>query len=296
MKLPYGFDGFGMTDIGKVRRTNQDQFLIAELSKSMLVQETSLPVEDHTRLSGGKRGHLLLVADGMGGAPAGDLASSIAVNTVIRYVLNVMPWFFRLDGHEEDLRGELKRALERCQSSIEADVAANPEHEGMGTTLTMAYVIWPRLYVVHVGDSRCYLFRDSRLEQVTHDHTFAQQLADRGVLQKEAARQSQWSHVMWNIIGGKTPELRPELYSAELRRGDTLLLCTDGVTKHLPDPAVAALLENDRPVPEICRRIIHAAREQAGTDNITMVVARFGKPHPSPVTPEAETVRLPNPN
>ena len=156
-------DCYGLTDVGQVREVNEDQFLIADLSKSMLVHQTSLGHEDHTRLFGGSQGQLLLVADGMGGQAAGQQASAIAVQTLERYVLNAMPWFFRLqESLEDDHRDELKVALEACQRGIEAAAEASPARRGMGTTLTMAYVVWPRLYVVHVGTSRCYLFRRPR--------------------------------------------------------------------------------------------------------------------------------------
>src|SRR5262249_38518521 len=151
-------DCSGLTDVGRVRQTNEDQFLIADLNKSMLVRQTSLSLDDHTRLFGGSQGALLVVADGMGGHAAGKQASTLAVQTLEHYVLNTMPWFFHLQQDQEtDLQDELKSAMEACQHSIETAAAARPEQHGMGTTLTMAYLLWPRLYVVHVGDSRCYL-------------------------------------------------------------------------------------------------------------------------------------------
>lgn len=197
-------DCFGLTDIGKVRTANEDQFLISDLVKSLLIHHTSLSHEDHTRLFGNSQGQLLLVADGMGGHAAGKQASTIAVESLARYVLNTMPWFFRLDeSQENDRKEELIAALGECQRSIEVAAEANAENRGMGTTLTMAYINWPRMYVVHVGDSRCYLFRQSRLEQVTTDHTMAQQLVERGELTAEQAQASRWSHVLWNCLGGR---------------------------------------------------------------------------------------------
>src|SRR5437763_9216083 len=112
-------DCFGLTDVGTAREANEDQFLIADLNKSMLIHQTSLQLEDHTRLFGGSQGKLLLVADGMGGHVAGQRASTLAVDTVTRYVLNTMSWFLRLEpGREDDLQEELKTALERCQQRI----------------------------------------------------------------------------------------------------------------------------------------------------------------------------------
>ncbi len=269
-------DCCGTTDIGRVRENNEDQFLVADLNKSMLVHQTSLSDDDHTRLFGGSQGALLLVADGMGGHAAGKQASTIAVQALEHYVLNTMPWFFHLQHcQESDLKDELKAAMEACQQSIEAAAQSRPERHGMGTTLTMAYVLWPRLYVVHVGDSRCYLYRAPKLEQITTDQTMAQQLVDRGVLSAEDAPQSRWSHVLWSCLGGAKSEMNAEVYKATLNAGDTLLLCTDGLTGALRDDKLIELLKQGGSAQEQCRRLVASANEAGGRDNITAVVARF---------------------
>jgi protein phosphatase len=269
-------DCYGLTDVGRVRAVNEDQFLIADLGKSMLIHQTSLSHEDHTRLFGGSQGKLLLVADGMGGHAEGKRASTIAVQTLAHYVLNTMSWFYRLqEGHEADLQEELQAALEECQKSIEVAASASAERRGMGTTLTMAYVLWPRLYVVHAGDSRCYLLRDARLERVTTDHTMAQQLVDRGALPAEEAQGSRWSHVLWNCLGGGTHELSVEVHKATLHLGDTLLLCTDGLTTRVRDEHILELLAQGRGAEETCRQLVDTANGLGGPDNITVVVARF---------------------
>jgi protein phosphatase len=269
-------DCCGTTDIGRVRESNEDQFLVADLNKSMLVHQTSLSDEDHTRLFGGSQGALLLVADGMGGHAAGKQASTIAVQALEHYVLNTMPWFFHLQqSQESDLKDELKAAMEACQRSIEAAASSRPERQGMGTTLTMAYVLWPRLYVVHVGDSRCYLYRAPKLEQITTDQTMAQQLVERGVLTAEDAPQSRWSHVLWSCLGGSKREMNAEVYKATLNTGDTLLLCTDGLTGALRDDKIIEFLRQGGNAQELCGRLVAAANDAGGKDNITVVVARF---------------------
>ncbi len=269
-------DCCGMTDVGRVRQSNEDQFLIADLNRSMLVHQTSLSQEDHTRLFGGSQGALLLVADGMGGHAAGEQASTIAVQTLEHYMLNTMPWFFHLQQcQESDLQDELKAVMEACQRSIEAAASARPERHGMGTTLTMAYILWPRLYVVHVGDSRCYLFRPPKLGQLTTDQTMAQQLVERGVLAAADASQSRWSHVLWSCLGGGSQDLSAQVYKAVLTAGDTLLLCSDGLTTHLRDEQLLPLLRQAGSASEICRHLVAAANEAGGTDNVTTVVARF---------------------
>ncbi len=269
-------DCFGLSDRGQAREANEDQFLVADLNKSLLIHQTSLSHEDHTRLFGGSQGQLLLVADGMGGHTSGQRASALAVQGLTRYVLNTMPWLFRLQQNEEtDLKEELQAALEAAQRDIEAEAAAHAERRGMGTTLTLAYVLWPRLYVVHAGDSRCYLLRGGRLEQVTRDHTIAQQLVERGALTPEQAEESRYSHMLWNCLGGGTHDLSPEVYKATLRLGDSLLLCSDGLSKVVEDDRIRDLLAQPLPAEETCRRLVAAANAGGGPDNITVVVAHF---------------------
>ncbi len=269
-------DCAGLTDIGRVREHNEDQFLIADLNKSLLVHQTSLSQDDHTRLFGGSQGALLLVADGMGGHAAGKQASTLAVQTMEHYLLNTMPWFFHLqEDQEDDLAEELKAALETCHRTITTAASARADQHGMGTTLTMGYLLWPRLYLVHVGDSRCYLFRPPKLERITTDQTMAQQLVEHGVLKPEEAPASRWSHVLWSCLGGDGRRPSAEVYKATLAVGDTLLLCTDGLTAKLRDEDVAGLLRQGGSAEETCRRLVAAANDAGGPDNITVVVGRF---------------------
>ena len=271
-------DCYGVTDVGRKRSVNEDQFLVAELNKSMLMKQSSLSIDDETRHLGGPQGQLFLVADGMGGHAAGDRASTIAVDTVTTYVLNMMPWFFKLDAsHGGELREELKSLFEECQLKIQAAATRSSERDGMGTTLTMAYVLWPNAYVVHVGDSRCYLVRGDRLEQITKDHTVAQQLVDEGALKPSEADETRLSHVLWNALGGSDASLRPEVYRARLDLGDALLLVTDGLTKQVSDAEILMHLQAEEPAEETANRLIKAANDAGGSDNVTVVLARFKK-------------------
>src|SRR5262245_805761 len=267
-------DFSGLTDTGRVRPENEDQFLIASLSRSMQVHQTSLGMEDQTRLFGPSRGRLLLVADGMGGHAAGKRASALAVDGIVAYVLGTLPWFFRLrEGDEEHFLDDLRQALAFCQERLQAEARRVPAARGMGTTLTMAYLIWPRVYVVHAGDSRCYLRRGDRLWRVTRDHTMAEQLAEKGML--DDPQDSRFSHVLWNVVGGGTDELAPEVYRGDLALGDSLLLCSDGLSRHVKDDEIARLLGAGVSAEETCRRLVDAANAGGGSDNITAVVAHF---------------------
>jgi PPM family protein phosphatase len=272
-------DCAGLTDVGRVRPVNEDQYLIASLSRSMQVHSTSLNLDDQTRLFGPSQGRLLLVADGMGGHAAGRRASTLALDALASYVLNTMHWFFRLREDREDVFvDDLKSALEHCQAEILAEARRVPGERGMGTTLTMAYLAWPRLFVVHAGDSRCYLMRQGRLRRITRDHTVAQRLADAGEL--DDPEHSRWSHVLWNVVGGTEHEIRPEVHRADLALGDTLLLCTDGLTQHVSDADIARLLGPSGPSAEACGRLVEAANAAGGSDNVTVVVARFRETGP----------------
>lgn len=258
------------------------------LNKSMLVQHTSLGIDDRERLFGGTHGHVLVVADGMGGLRNGVEASSAAVDRLTHYVLDTMPWFFGLDGSgDDDQLDVLEDALRSCEEQLRLLMESRPAAEGMGTTLTMAYVLWPRAYVVHVGDSRCYLWRDSRLRQITRDHTVAQSMVEQGTLSEEEAEGSQWSHVLWNAIGGTSGGVLPDGYRVELRIGDALLLCTDGLTRHVDDTTIARTLRECERAEDVCSRLVSEANRAGGSDNTTVVVARFLDMEPR--TEEAET-------
>jgi len=276
--MPIAADLFGLTHPGKVRDRNEDQFLIAELSKSLLIVQTSLAQDDHTRLFGGPPGKLLVVADGMGGVRGGKRASRLVVETTIRYVLDTMHWFFRLQqGEESDLVDELRAGLAACQKAVEGAATAHPEHERMGTTLTLAYVLWPRAYVIHAGDSRAYLYRGGELEQVTRDQTVAQRMVDQGLLAAEAAGSTRWAHVLSSCINARPEALQTEIYRVSLQAGDTLLLCTDGLAKPLGDGAIAghlAAVPTDG-AEAVARRLVDAANAAGGPDNITVVVGHF---------------------
>lgn len=274
-----------MTDIGQQRPRNEDQFLIASLSKTLNVECTSLDVGETAKLFGNSQGRLLLVADGMGGHAAGDHASAVVVSAFADYVLNMLRWYFRADpSREPELTADLFNAVKACQNTIKEQVSLHPDEQGMGATLTLAYVIWPRMFVVHVGDSRCYILRNGRLTQLTHDHTMVQKLLDEHILTPKQAESSQFRNVLWNAVGGETDEVEPDIFREDLEFGDTILLCTDGLTKHVPDAEIEGVLlrHQNQSTVDVCRELVAAANAGGGTDNITVVVARF------PISPPME--------
>jgi PPM family protein phosphatase len=276
----------GLSERGHVRAVNDDQFVIAELRKSMVVHRSSGALGEPSPLFGDTLGHLLLVAD-TGGETADARVSALAVQTIADYMLNIVPWFYRLGGpQEDDFLQELISALEHCHERVQAVAAATPGAAEVGAVLTMAYVTWPWVYVIHVGNCRCYLQRDTALAQITTDHTLAQQLVDSGVLPAHEAATSRLSTVLWNAIGGGLDDLQPEVYKARLHADDTLLLCTDGLPKHVPDAEIGVLLQAREPARETCCKLVEAANSAGGTDNITVIVARLRRPAQDKVAAE----------
>lgn len=271
------FDCSGITDIGRERSKNQDHYLIADLKKSMLVDATSLPLAHQPRLYGGSMGRLLMVADGMGGHAAGERASTLAIDYLIGRLLNSIHWFFNLDrDHENDFIEDLKRLLRSAHRRIVDEGLQHASHRGMGTTLTMAYVIWPRMYVVHAGDTRCYLFRREAIDRVTTDHTLARQLVDAGGMTAEEASTSRWSNVLWNVLGGSGNELTAEVRRVDLQPGDSVLLCSDGLYRYFSDEELLAVVTGGDDAKTVCRKLVCMANERGGADNITAIVALFG--------------------
>lgn len=265
-----------MTDVGRKRETNQDQFLIAQLNKSMLVKSTSLELNHRSRLFGNVQGQLLLVADGMGGHAAGEKASTLAVDYLIRRLLNSVHWFFQVEHDcEDDFIDSLKGLLQDAHARILKEAARHHEQQGMGTTLTMAHLVWPRMYVVHAGDSRCYLIRKGEVEQLTTDHTLARQLVEAGGLKPEDEAKSRWSNVLWNVLGGSADgELMAEVRTADLQEGDTIVLCSDGLHRYLDEKKLAKVVAKESNPAAICKRLIKIANKAGGEDNITVIVSQ----------------------
>ena len=164
-----------------------------------------------------------------------------------------------------------------CQKAVEAAAAEHPEHERMGTTLTLAYLLWPRAYVIHAGDSRAYLYRDGQLQQITRDQTVAQRMVDQGLLAPETAEGTRWAHVLSSCISARPEALTTDVYRVSLQVGDTLLLCTDGLAKPVGDAAIAghlAAVPTDGPG-AVGERLVAAANAAGGPDNVTVVLGHF---------------------
>ena len=262
-------DTAGLSDRGRQRPCNEDQFLVASLQRSMVVSSTTLPTSEEGLFYLGKPdATLMMVADGMGGKAAGDVASKIAVDSIARYMTSFAPFTGKPKRDTvTGLRTEMRQALVESDLIIRKQI--KDEESSMGTTLTLAYVLWPVLYVAHAGDSRCYLQREGELTQLTTDHTIAQKLADKGIEVDEA---SEMHHRLWNALGGSS-DSDPEVYRADLRVDDSILLCSDGLTKHVDDATIAQVIARHPTAIGACRELVDLANRDGGSDNITVVVA-----------------------
>jgi len=266
-------DVFGLTHQGKARPTNADHFLILSLHRSMQVQGTSLPEGLLRSVTTEPRGYLFLVADGVGSGRGGELASEVALRNLALYVTHTTSLHYQCYPEDEArFLEELKQAMTRTHETVRNE-AERHGPAGMATTLTMVAVFWPKAYLVHVGDSRCYRLRGGTLERMTHDQTMAQALVDAGALTLSKSELSPLKHVLTSAIGAD--EATPEVDLEVLRWDDVMLLCTDGLTKHVTDPEIEEILRLSLPAEATAKKLVDLALERGGSDNVTVIVARL---------------------
>ncbi len=261
---------FGLSDVGKVRETNEDQFFIGTLHKELEVQHTSLESREAFEHFTRTDAQLLLVADGVGGVSGGRRASQTAVHTLATYIGQTAGCYYDFDIEQEsEFLARLERAFERAHEAVRELGGGG---HGPATTLTLAVVIGARAYLVHVGDSRAYHMRGERLRQFTRDQTMGEYLADAGALSEEEARAGGLHNVLASAIGG--PEMLPSIGLLDLLPGDALVLCSDGLTKHVNDDAIKGILAAGGTPEQACRALVDAALAAGGSDNVTVIVAR----------------------
>lgn len=267
-------DVFGLSDRGRVRRDNQDQFLIGSLHKLLRVHQSSLPAEDITTLISDSRGYILLVADGVGGRPDGQAASGTVVKTIAHHVTHLMDLYRRLDSNNETIFvTELEQSVHKSHAALLGEGQREYDGRGGATTLTMVAALWPRAYVIQVGDSRCYRLREGRLQRITRDQTVAQALVEQGALSETEASRSPLRGVLASALGG--PEATPQIHATDCRWDDVVLLCTDGLSRHVTDAEIEAELRSIRTAQESCQRLVRLALERGGEDNVTVVIGRL---------------------
>lgn len=266
-------DAYGLTHPGKVRRENQDHFLICALRKQMVVQQTSLPGPESLMAESQRLALLMMVADGVGGGAKGEEASRVALEAVSQYVTRGMRCYYAAGSADDrELFEALQAAAEQGHAELIRRGEENSEYRGMATTLTLYVGVWPRAYLLQVGDSRCYLLRDDELTQITRDQTMAQELIDLGVLTRNDASGTKLAHTLSSSIGGR--QTAPVVTRMDLAWGNVVLLCSDGLTRHVSDERIRHHLRSMTSARQVCEDMVQEALEGGGSDNITVIVRR----------------------
>jgi len=266
-------DLFGLTHPGKVRKENQDHFLVSTVHQQVVVHGTSLPDPDQLPLRGERLATILLVADGVGGGQAGAEASRLAVEAVTRYVSSTMLCVQASSGvGDQALLDALRTAALEAHGAVRAAGTDRDDARTMATTLTLAIFVWPSMYVLQVGDSRCYLLKDGALQQVTRDQTVAQYMVDVGALPANRLAESPLNRVLSSSIGGS--EAEPVVSRHGLNQASRVLLCSDGLTKHVSNEELARRIKLAESSEQCCHGLLDLALERGGTDNITIIAGR----------------------
>jgi protein phosphatase len=277
--LDHEIDTWGLTHVGHKRQQNQDNFVVASLHKSTQVHQSS--VEGLTGMLGGdeRLAYLIMVADGVGGSELGEEASRVTLATAMEYVSESMRCYYMSKDDHGRFAEELQQAAMRCHARVQ-ERAHEARAASMATTLTVFLGVWPYAYLLQVGDSRYYVYRDGVLTQVTRDQTMAEDLVDQGVFTRTAAMRTPLAHVLSSAIGGE--QTTPVVTRLEAHRGNVHLLCSDGLTKHVSDERIKERLATMSSARQVCEALLQDALDGGGTDNITLVVSRVLSPDAPP--------------
>ena len=258
---------FGRTDVGRTREHNEDAFVVADLSKNDASLQPS--VRQHRV---GDKGTLFMVADGMGGAAAGEIASQMATEIVLREMRK--NWLPSDDASAETFAICLKRAAQAANTAIHGYASTHQEFRGMGTTATIAGLLADTLYLCQIGDSRGYLVRDGVAKQITKDQSLMQKLIEAGELTEEEAAQSERRNIILQALGPEA-NIKVDLTYQRLRRNDVLVLCSDGLSGQVTRDQIGDVINTEPDLVSACKRLIDLANQAGGPDNITVIVARF---------------------
>jgi len=258
---------FAKTDLGKTRDHNEDNYLVADLTRR--VHTLTPAMKEHDL---GERGSLFMIADGMGGAAAGEVASEMATGSVYSHL--EASWLSDKELTAQRFAHHLKEAVEAANTKIHNYAKEHPEVRGMGTTTTAAGVFGDHVYLTQVGDSRAYLIRNGAAIQITKDQSLMQRLVEAGELTEEEAAHSERRNIILQALG-PDPKIKVDLTYQELRRGDTLVLCSDGLSGQVKKEEIAEIAGNATDLSAACDRLIALANERGGPDNITVIIARF---------------------
>ncbi|WP_165250646.1 PP2C family protein-serine/threonine phosphatase [Paludisphaera soli] len=263
---------------GKVRSRNEDHYMVAKASRRIDVLLNNLPAGELPDEIG-EDAYSMVVADGMGGMNAGDVASMLAISTGVRLADKSVKWGFKINEREaRDLLNRMSLYFQEIDLRLTHKSDADRRLFGMGTTLTLAYSVGAHLFLIHVGDSRAYLFRRGELIQLTHDHTVAQALADAGQIKPDEVRTHARRNTLTNYLGGHRGKIRADVRWSRLEDGDRLLVCSDGLTDMVDDAGVAAILARGETSQQAVDLLLEKALDAGGKDNVTLIVAGYHIP------------------
>jgi serine/threonine protein phosphatase PrpC len=266
-------DSYGLTHTGLVRPSNQDHFLIGQLRQRFDVKQSSLPDLAEIPVAEERIASLMMVADGVGGGQKGETASRLALEELTQYITESVRCYYSADSGDSDFTRALEAGAMKSHQSVIEHGAADPDSRGMATTLTLWIGVWPWCYLLQVGDSRYYQYRDGKLIQISRDQTMAQELLDSGVFAKSiAAGNSPLSNMLSSSIGGH--QTAPVVKRLPNSWSTTHLVCSDGLTKHVPDARIAQRLGAMKSARQVCEDLLQDALDGGGTDNITITVGR----------------------
>jgi len=264
-----------LSHVGKVRQSNEDHYLAGRLGRVLEPVLSNVPASLlPARVE--EQGYGMLVADGMGGTAAGEVASRMAIVLLLNLVLAAGKWGRSIDKQEaKEIVRRVETYYAQVHSALVKKAEADPSLVGMGTTLTAAYSFGDEVVIAHIGDSRAYLYRHGELHQLTRDHTLVQLLVDRGRLSPTAAARHHFRHVLTHVLGGKSRSAEADIEHFRLEDQDRLLLCSDGLTDMLDDATIGQVLGSVADVRAACSRLIELALEAGATDNVTTVLAHY---------------------
>jgi serine/threonine protein phosphatase PrpC len=268
----------GLSHPGRVRPNNEDQFFAARFDRTMKALATNLRPGDYPA-SSSETTYGMMVADGMGGHVAGEVASRTTVTVLLDLVIRTPDWIMRLDeAAEQEAMRRVRDHLQQIQTILIERAREEPYLAGMGTTLTLAWSVGNELMLAQVGDSRAYLMRRGQLCQLTKDQTVVQELIDAGTLTPQQAARHKLRHMLTGALSTEHKEVPVEFYWFGLADGDQLLLCSDGLTEMVPHARIAEVLRQEGSADAACRALVELALEAGGKDNVTVVVGRYRIP------------------
>ena len=265
---------------GNQDHLNEDHYLVVRVERSLQTVMSNLPESILPRRFD-ETAHGMLVADGLGGMPAGNVASAAAISKLVELGVNTPDWIMRMSRRKATVvKQRMAERFRKIDETLRQNAVDDSGVTGM-STMTAALSLGPDLFLAHLGDSRAYLLRGDKFRQLTRDHTLAQAMIDAGIGEEENALVRGMRRVLTAALGMAQSQVEPEVQHLQLQDGDQLLLCTDGLIEALDEGVIESIVRRAGSAAEACEGLIEAALSSNGTDNVTVIVARYGFPQPA---------------